>query len=258
MEMPIAITADFTVLYEDDGVLAVSKAAPLLTHPAGPKEEPTLWHGLRELLAYELATGGQVSLINRLDRETSGITLVAKTAEAARELGIAMQARQLHKEYLALVFGCPAWESAYCGEPLRRMEEVAATRVHVRQCCHPGGKPCATEFRVLRRCEACGSLPARTLLECCPHTGRLHQIRAHLAHLGFPLVGDKIYGADEGYYLDFMEGGWSLQLERALLLPRQALHAHRLSFPWRGSVVQVEAPLPVDMAALLDCPASIL
>ncbi len=252
MDMPIAIDANFSVLYEDDGVLVVDKAAPLLTHPTGPKEEPTLWHGLRELLAYELATGGQVSLINRLDRETSGITLVAKTAEAARVLGIAMQQRQLQKEYHALVFGCPAWERACCAEPLRRMDEVAPTRVHVRQCCHPGGKPCETEFAVLRRVPAREGRPGMSLLHCRPHTGRLHQIRAHLAHLGFPLVGDKIYGENERYYLDFMEGGWSAELERALLLPRQALHASRLRFPWRGRVVEVEAPLPADIAGLLD------
>ncbi len=251
MDMPIALTADFSVLYEDECVLVVDKAAPLLTHPTGPKEEPTLWHGLRELLAYELATGGQVSLINRLDRETSGITLVAKTAEAARELGIAMQNRRLQKEYKALVFGCPAWESACCAEPLRRMEEVAPTRVHVRQCCHSGGKPCATEFTVLRRVPARDGRPAMSLLHCRPHTGRLHQIRAHLAHLGYPLVGDKIYGADESFYLDFMAAGWTPALERALLLPRQALHACRLSFPWKGRTIEVEAPLPQDMAALL-------
>ncbi len=250
--MPIAMNADFTVLYEDEGVLAVDKAAPLLTHPTGPKEEPTLWHGLRELLAYELATGGQVSLVNRLDRETSGITLVAKTAAAARGLGLAMQARQLEKEYLAIVFGCPAWECARCGEPIRRMEEVAPTRVHVRQCCHAEGKPCATEFRVLRRVPARGELPAMSLLACRPHTGRLHQIRVHAAALGFPLVGDKIYGASEQFYLDFMEQGWTPALERALLLPRQALHAHRLRFPWRGQVIEVTAPLPLDMARLLD------
>ncbi len=252
MDMPIAITAEFDVLYEDDGVLAVNKAAPLLTHPTGPKDEPTLWHGLRELLAYELATGGQVSLINRLDRETSGITLVAKTPEAARQLGIAMQQRQLHKEYLAISFGAPTWQSACCAEPLRRMEEVAPTRVHVRQCCHLGGKACATEFRVLRRVAAQGQRPALSLLHCRPHTGRLHQIRVHAAHLGHPLVGDKIYGPSEQCYLDFMATGWTPALQHLLLLPRQALHAHRLRFPWRGRDILVEAPLPSDMAALLD------
>lgn len=244
-DMPIAVVPEFRVLYEDDGVLVVDKAAPLLTHPTGEKNEPTLWHGLHELLAYELATGGLVSLINRLDRETSGITLVAKTAEAARELGKAMQARQLHKEYLAVVQGTPLWNAACCAEPILRMEQVAATRIHVRQCCHPSGKDCRTEFEVLRR----GA--SHSLLRCRPHTGRMHQIRVHAAYLGFPLVGDKIYGGDESCYLDFIASGWTSDLQRRLLLPRHALHASRLSFPWRGQMIHVESPLPADMLAIL-------
>ena len=245
-DMPIAVTPEFRVLYEDDGVLAVEKAAPLLTHPTGAKNEPTLWHGVRELLSYELATGGQVSFINRLDRETSGIALVAKTAEAAAELGKAMMARRLHKEYLAVVQGVPAWERACCAEPILRMEDVAPTRIHVRQCCHPAGKPCRTEFEVARR----GT--SRALVHCIPRTGRMHQIRAHLAHLGHPIVGDKIYGGDESCYLDFMEHGWTPQLAARLGIPRHALHACRLSFPWRGGTVTVESPLPPELAALLE------
>ena len=244
-DMPIAVVPEFRVLYEDDGVLVVDKAAPLLTHPTGEKNEPTLWHGLHELLSYEVATGGQVSLINRLDRETSGITLVAKTAEAARELGKAMQARQLHKEYYAVVQGCPLWQAACCAEPILRMGDVAETRIHVRQCCHPAGKDCRTDFEVLQR----GSGVA--LLRCCPHTGRMHQIRVHAAHLGVPLVGDKIYGGDETCYLDFIASGWTPALAARLILPRHALHACRLSFPWRGRTVTVESPLPQDMASLL-------
>lgn len=245
-DMPIAVVPDFTVLYEDDGVLAVDKAAPLLTHPTGEKQEPTLWHGLRELLAYELASGGQVSLINRLDRETSGITLVAKTAEAARELGKAMMARQLHKEYLAIVRGAPLWCRACCAEPICRMAEVAPTRIHVRQCCHPSGKPCRTDIEVVQRAGDC------TLLRCIPHTGRLHQIRVHLAHLGFPLLGDKIYGGNEQDYLDFIARGWTPELAQRLILPRHALHACRLTFPWRGRDICIESPLPADLAAVLD------
>ena len=245
-DMPIAVVPEFRVLYEDAGVLVVDKAAPLLTHPTGEKNEPTLWHGLHELLAYELATGGQVSLINRLDRETSGITLVAKNAEAARELGKAMQARLLHKEYYAVVQGSPLWDSACCAEPILRMEEVVATRVHVRQCCHPAGKECRTEFEVLRRC---GSM---ALLRCRPHTGRMHQIRVHAAYMGYPLVGDKIYGGDESCYLDFIASGWTPDLARRLILPRHALHACRLTFPWDGGDITVESPLPADMGALLE------
>ena len=245
-DMPIAVVPEFRVLYEDDGVLAVDKAAPLLTHPTGEKNEPTLWHGLHELLCYEVATGGQVSLINRLDRETSGITLVAKNAEAARELGKAMQNRQMHKEYLAVVQGSPAWENACCAEPILRMEQVAQTRIHVRQCCHPAGKACRTEFHVLRRC---GSM---ALLRCIPHTGRMHQIRVHAAYMGFPLMGDKIYGGDERCYLDFIAEGWTENLARRLIFPRHALHACRLTFPWRGLEITVESPLPADMENLLN------
>ena len=244
--MPIAVVPEFRVLYEDDGVLVVDKAAPLLTHPTGEKNEPTLWHGLHELLAFEVATGGQVSLINRLDRETSGITLVAKNAEAARELGKAMQERLLHKEYFAVVQGAPLWDTACCAEPILRMETVAETRVHVRQCCHPVGKACRTAFEVLRRR---GKV---ALLRCCPHTGRMHQIRVHAAHLGYPLVGDKIYGGDETCYLDFITTGWTADLQRRLLLPRHALHACRLTFPWQGREVTVESPLPQDMLELLE------
>lgn len=244
-DMPIAVCPEFRVLYEDEGVLVVDKAAPLLTHPTGEKNEPTLWHGLHELLSYELATGGQVSLINRLDRETSGITLVAKTAEAARELGKAMQARLLQKEYFAVVQGAPLWHSACCAEPILRMEDVADTRIHVRQCCHPDGKPCRTEFEVLSRH---GDM---SLLRCRPHTGRMHQIRVHAAYLGHPLVGDKIYGGDESCYLDFIAAGWTADLERRLILPRHALHACRLSFPWQGRTITVESPLPRDMSVLL-------
>lgn len=245
-DMPIAVVPEFRVLFEDDGVLAVDKAAPLLTHPTGEKNEPTLWHGLHELLAYEVATGGQVSLINRLDRETSGITLVAKTSEAARELGKAMQARLLHKEYYAVVQGTPLWNAACCAEPVLRMEDVAPTRIHVRQCCHPAGKDCRTEFEVLRRS---GGL---ALMLCRPHTGRMHQIRVHAAYMGYPLVGDKIYGGDESCYLDFIAEGWTPELERRLILSRHALHACRLTFPWRGREITVESPLPDDMRQLLE------
>ncbi len=250
--MPIAVCPEFSVLYEDDAVLVVDKAAPLLTHPTGDKNEPTLWHGVRELLAYELACGGQVSLVNRLDRETSGITLIAKTADAARELGKAMQQRLLQKEYLAVVQGVPAWDSACCAEPVLRMETVAPTRIHVRQCCHPLGKPCRTEFEVLQRVPARPGLPAMSLLRCKPHTGRMHQIRVHAAYLRCPLVGDKIYGGDEQNYLDFIESGWTPQLAARLLLPRHALHAAALSFPLGGTTINVNCPMPCDMRQLLE------
>lgn len=252
--MPIAVQPHFDVLYEDDAVLVVDKAAPLLTHPTGEKNEPTLWHGVRELLAYELACGGQVSFINRLDRETSGITLIAKTAVAARELGKAMQHRLLQKEYYAVVQGVPEWFAACCDEPILRMEEVAQTRIHVRQCCHPLGKHCCTEFEVLQRVPARNELPPLALLRCVPHTGRLHQIRVHAAHLGFPLLGDKIYGGNENNYLDFIAEGWTPDLAARLHIERHALHACALRFPLGERMIEVRSPLPGDLAAVLSRP----
>ncbi len=251
---PIALNASFDVLAEESGWIAVSKGAPLLSHPTGAKNEPTLWHGLRALLAYELQTGGQISIITRLDRETSGVTLVAKTAAAARELGRAMQRHAMRKTYLALALGSPARDRWVCEEPVARLGDWAETRVFVKQCCHPSGRPCRTEFRVLRRIEARGDLPPFALVECTPETGRMHQIRVHLAHAGHPILGDKIYGVDDTCYLDFIAHGWTPNLKTRLHLPRHALHAARLSFPWEGERVEVEAPLPPDMADLL--PAS--
>ena len=247
---PIAVNAAFDVVHEDADVLVVNKAAPLLMHPVGAKAEPTLWHGVRELLAYELACGGQVSLINRLDRETSGLVLIAKNARAAHELGCAMQERRVHKSYLAIVHGWPAWQAACCAEPLCRLSDVAEAPVRVRQVCHPSGKPCCTEFCVQRRVPARGSLPPMSLVECRPLTGRMHQIRAHLAYLGHPIVGDKIY-KDETCYLRFIEQGWTPQLAQELILPRHALHACALTIPTEQGLICAQAPLPADMAALL-------
>lgn len=248
---PIALNATFEVLDETEAWIAVSKGAPLLSHPTGAKNEPTLWHGLQALLSFELQTGGQISIITRLDRETSGITLVAKTARAARELGKAMQRRELEKTYLALVLGHPEEEAWICQEPIARLGDVAETRLFVKQCCHPSGRPCRTRFRVLRRLPEHGGLPALSLVECAPETGRMHQIRVHLAHAGHPILGDKIYGPDDSCYLDFIAHGWTPELEKRLHFPRQALHAASLAFFWEGRMRCIEAPLPPDMAALL-------
>ncbi|MEI6340220.1 MAG: pseudouridine synthase, partial [Verrucomicrobiota bacterium] len=104
------IQAEFRILGETEEFLAVDKPAGLLVHPTKPGGPRTLWDGVRELLGYELVNGGQVSIVNRLDRETSGVVVIAKTLAAARASGLAMQRREFRKEYLALVFGWPDWE----------------------------------------------------------------------------------------------------------------------------------------------------
>jgi 23S rRNA pseudouridine1911/1915/1917 synthase len=196
---------------------------------------------LRALLAYELANGGQVSIINRLDRETSGLTLVAKTREAARYFGTRMMERSFAKEYLAIVFGWPGKDTWEVSAPLLRQGAVRPSAVWVKQCCHPDGAAAVTGFRVERRFEREEGRFA--VVRAFPETGRMHQIRVHLAESGYPIVGDKLY-VDERCYLEFIDTGWTRLLAERLLLSRQALHSTRLSvegWDWHSR-------LPTDLA----------
>ena len=230
--------------------LVVSKPPYLLVHPTRPGGPATLLDALRALLAYEIANGGQVSLIHRLDRETSGLLLVAKTAAAARRFSQDMMRGRIGKEYLALVWGWPEWDVLTVDAPLLRLGEKEISRIWLKRAVHPDGAPARTHFETLRRFERDGGRFA--LVRARPETGRLHQIRVHLAHAGHPVVGDKIYGPDEGCYLEFIATGWTPKLARVLLLDRHALHAHRLTFDaGPGGRRAVEAPLPGDIAAFL-------
>ena len=214
-------------------------------HPSKPGGRPTLWHGLRELLAFELANGGQVSLINRLDRETSGLMLVAKTRDAARRLHQQMEARRIAKEYLAIVWGWPEREEFASDAPILRQGSRGPSRIYLRQAVHPDGAEARTRFRVVRRFERDGA--CFTVIHAIPETGRMHQIRVHLSHAGHPIVGDKIYGPDEGCYLEFIETGWTPALAARLLLPRHALHSAALHLLDTGSIFR--SSLPADLAA---------
>lgn len=246
----IANNTRFTVLDETEDYIVVDKPAPLQIHPKKPDGAPTLYDALRELLAFEIANGGKVSIVNRLDRETSGVVLIAKHAEAARRFGLAMQARLFHKTYLALVRGWPEWNELVCDAPILRKGDVGPSEIWVKQMVHPAGAECRTEFRAIERREKDGR--RISLIEASPVTGRTHQIRVHLSHLGHPIVGDKIYGEDERCYLDFIETGWTPGLEKRLLLPRHALHSRELKATVDGVAHHWTAPLPEDMRAWLD------
>ena len=183
----------------------VNKPPFLLVHPTKPSNAPTLWKQLRELLAFEIANGGQVSIVNRLDRETSGLVLVAKTASAAREFGLSMQRHALRKEYLAIVWGWPEWQRKIVDAPLDRQGKHQASVIWLKQTIQLTGAPAQTEFFVERRFTKSTSAGDRfSVIRAIPHTGRTHQIRVHLASLGHPVVGDKIYGPDEQLYLRFI------------------------------------------------------
>jgi 23S rRNA pseudouridine1911/1915/1917 synthase len=224
----------------------VDKPPFLLIHPTKPNGTPTLWKELRELLAFEIANGGQISIVNRLDRETSGLVLVAKTAAAARGFGLLMQRHSMHKEYLAIVWEWPEWEHRIVDFPLDRHGKHQTSVIWLKQMTHVAGAPARTEFFVERRFRKSTSAGHRfSVIRAIPHTGRTHQIRVHLASIGHPVLGDKIYGPDEQLYLRFIETGWTHELEQKLLLPRHALHSAKLTVE---NKLGWSSALPPDLA----------
>jgi 23S rRNA pseudouridine1911/1915/1917 synthase len=242
--------APITILGETSDLIVVDKPPFLLVHPSKPGGPVTLWDRLRELLAYEIASGGQVSLINRLDRETSGIVLVAKHLAAARACAMAMERGEIGKEYLAIVVGWPVVDSWSVDEPLLRIGEVQYSKIWLKRGVHPSGDQSLTDFRVEQRLNhpVHGKV---ALVRCWPRTGRTHQIRVHLAFSGTPVVGDKIYGASEECYLEFIETGWTPSLEKRLWLPRHALHSSVLDLQFEGVAYRWESGLPEDLGNFL-------
>ena len=235
---------------ESDNWIVVDKPAPLAVHPANGKVEPTLLDGLRALLACELADGTGLSIITRLDRETSGIVLVAKGREAAREFSVQFEQKMAVKEYLAIVHGWPHWQELKLEGPLIRAGEIRESAVWLRQMVHLEGKPCVTSFRVEHRFE--NALGRFALIRCFPRTGRKHQIRAHLEHLEHPIVGDKIYGTDGIPYLEQMADGLSDASVSRLILSRHALHATRLSVTYGGKILEWNSPLPPELSRFTE------
>jgi 23S rRNA pseudouridine1911/1915/1917 synthase len=267
----------FNIVDETDDYVVVDKPPFLLIHPTKPNGVPTLWKELRELLAFEIAGGGQVSIVNRLDRETSGLVLVAKTAAAARRFGLLMQRQQVKKEYLAIVWGWPEWERYFVDARIDRQGKHQESAIWLKQMIHPSGAPAQTEFYVERRFARSMATPSPVasrhplrgqgeddgegrkkvhgknsargkekfaLIRAIPRTGRTHQIRVHLSAIGHPIVGDKIYGPDEQLYLRFIDAGWTPELEQRLLLPRHALHSARLAIEGER---EWASPLPPDL-----------
>lgn len=235
----VALEADF---------LVVAKPPHLLSHPTRPGGPPTLLDWLKEQFPGEF-----VALVNRLDRETSGTVLVARSAEAASRLGAMTMRREIAKDYLALVSGRLAPEHGMIEAPLGRLGISVDNPIWLRQgVIAPGdaaGRPSAearTEFWRWAAGEDASLLRLRA------HTGRLHQLRVHLAHLGHPVLGDKIYGPDAGLYLRFIENGWTGEHEERLALRRHALHAWRMTFGWAGVERTFEARVPEDMRGLAE------
>jgi 23S rRNA pseudouridine1911/1915/1917 synthase len=236
--------------------LVVAKPPHVLSHPTRPDGKPTLLGWLQKKFPSEF-----VALVNRLDRETSGTLLVARSPETASRLGTMTMRREIHKYYLALVSGRVEAEHGVIDASIGRLGISEENPIWLRRGVIPPDDPqgrktaeARTEFWRLalgmtenRRREVDGYPDAISLLRLQAHTGRLHQLRVHLAHIGHPVIGDKIYGPDGNLYLKFIAEGWTEEHQRVLGLPRHALHAHKLRFAWNGEELTFTAPLPEDM-----------
>lgn len=228
------------VLFEDETLLALDKPAGLLMHSVGQK-----WaYGLVGL-ARGARPDADVDLSHRLDRETSGVVLLTKTAEANRRMKELFQTRMVGKTYVALVHGVPPWEDVTCDAPLG---DAIGSTVELRRGPNPAGDVARTRFTVVQR------LDRLTLVACRPLTGRTHQIRAHLEVLGHPILGDKLYGQPDDIFLENLRVGPTDRVRAAVGFPRHALHARSITFPHprTGQALKLEAPLPADLRAILE------
>ena len=222
---PLSVERPLDILYEDRELLVVNKPAGLVCHPT----KTDAYSSLISRVRLHLGAGSHPQLVNRLDRETGGVTLVAKDAATARELRRIWERRQVEKDYLAIVHGQVPEARGLIDAPLGKDER---SRVAVKDCVRADGAAARTEYWVRRHFTHHG-LPF-TLLLARPQTGRKHQIRIHLAHIGHPLVGEKLYGGDEDLYLALVENRLTSEQKQRLILPHHALHACEVRFEWRG------------------------
>lgn len=230
---------DVGILYLDEHVVAIDKPAGLPVHPSAKYHHNTLTSVIAERFPDE-----RVVLAHRIDRETSGIILLARSREAERRLKSDFAERRVQKTYHALVHGVVGPDHQVIDAPMCLHGGEIGVKMVVRPVTR-GGMPSVTRVDVIER------LDGYTLVAAHPETGRQHQIRVHLAHVGHPLVGDKLYAHGDEMFLACLEGPPDEAMMRKLLLDRQALHAAEvtLTHPITKEPLTVSAPLPADLAA---------
>jgi 23S rRNA pseudouridine1911/1915/1917 synthase len=247
-DTPLPEDIPIEVVFDDPAFTVVNKPAGMVVHPAKGHWTGTLVNALQFHYDTLSTVSGEhrPGIVHRLDRDTTGLLLVAKDDQAHRKLAAQFEQRTIHKEYLALVAGVPERDSDYIERtigfhPTNR--EKMAIRL-----AEDGGKEAVTFYSVIER------FRGYALVLCQPRTGRTHQIRVHLAHIGHPIIADKSYSGRDRLTLGDLLGPNAPEAEaETVLIDRQALHAHslRLTHPLTGHDLQFTAPLPPDMARLL-------
>lgn len=238
-EDELFVDCGYRVVFEDSGLLVVDKPSPLPVHATGRFKTRNL------LTLLEKKFGSGLRIVNRLDSETSGLVLVARDRETASRLGQLFEKRNVKKEYEAIVFGVPTKPQGTVALPLGWKIECG----HRLRTQDPSGEESVTHYETLE------SRGAFSLLRVKPLTGRTHQIRFHLAALGHPVLGDKIY-IDASVFDRYVGSGWQEEMRGIVGLERLALHAARLEFEYRpGENVVFEASRPEIFGRFLEAQA---
>lgn len=244
---PIAEDIALEILYEDEFLAAVNKPADMVVHPAKGHWSGTLVNALRFHFDQLSGANGdyRAGIVHRLDRDTSGVILVAKEERTHRDLSALFERRKIFKEYVALTAGVLDRDSDYIEGRIahHRYDRV---KMMIADNDDEDGKDAMSYYEVIER------FRGFTFCRIQPRTGRTHQIRVHLASIGCPVLADKIYGGRDCLYLSDVVPGVE-EIADELLLGRQALHAHRLRLrhPRKGAILDVEAPLPVEFQKTL-------
>jgi len=234
---------ELSVVYEDDDILVLDKPAGLVVHPAAGHAEGTLLNALLHHCA-DLTTVPRAGIVHRLDKDTTGLMVVAKNLSAQANLVAQLQARDVHREYEAVVAGIIISGGTVDAPLGRHPRDRQRQAVRLNTGGDHGGKEAITHYRVLRR------FRAHTHVRCLLETGRTHQIRVHMAHIKHPLIGDPVYGGR----FKIPTGASAELIDELRNFPRQALHARRLQLlhPRSGDLMKWETPLPADMRTLLS------
>ncbi len=247
------------VLYEDEHLIIVNKAAGMAVHPAPGVWSGTLVNALLHHCAGSLSGIGGVArpgIVHRLDKETSGVMLAAKSEAAHVKLVETFQAHDIERAYLAVTRGAPRPLAGTVDTRVARSTADRKKMAVVRNPDSEAGKRAITHYRALETfglLDKGSGLPAAALVECVLETGRTHQIRVHMAHIGAPLIGDPVYGKHRGVKSYGAGDAFDHAVKTARAFSRQALHARLLGLrhPTTGEEMQFEAPPPPDLAGLL-------